>query len=91
LQLAEILPSGDYRIIMQNNPLKDALEYIQEPTQIFSTISLYTGLSRDEIVEDLRNKVKALQWMVGKGINDVDKIGLIMSRYYQNKPFQNVV
>ena len=91
LQLAEILPSGDYRIIMQNNPLKDALEYIHEPTQIFSTISLYTGLSRDEIVEDLRNKVKALQWMVGKGINDVDKIGLIMSRYYQNKPFQNVV
>ncbi|HII65203.1 TPA: hypothetical protein HA295_00320, partial [Candidatus Woesearchaeota archaeon] len=55
------------------------------------TISLYTGLSKEEIIQDLRSKVKVLQWMVEKNINDVNKIGLIMSRYYQNKPFQHIL
>lgn len=91
LQVAEVLPAGECRVIMQFNPLRDTLEYIAEPSQIFSTVSLYTGLSREEIVGDLRSKVKILQWMVGKNITDVNKIGLIMSRYYQNKPFQHIL
>ncbi len=90
LQIAEMLPSGDYRLIMQFNPLKDQMEYIAEPLQVFSTISLYTGIPKEDIISDLRNKVKVLQWMVGKNITDVNKIGLIMARYYQNKPFQHI-
>ncbi|HIH05009.1 TPA: CpaF family protein [Candidatus Woesearchaeota archaeon] len=91
LQIAEILPSGEPRIIMQLNPLRGQMEYIAEPLHVFGTISLYTGLSKEEIIQDLRSKVKVLQWMVEKNINDVNKIGLIMSRYYQNKPFQHIL
>ena len=91
LQIAEILPSGDYRLVMQFNPLKNQMEYIAEPLHVFNTITLYTGLSKEEIIHDLRSKVKVLQWMVEKNINDVNKIGLIMSRYYQNKPFQHIL
>ena len=91
LQMAEILPSGDYNIIMQLNPLKASLEYIAEPLHFFNTISLYTGMPKQDIVDDLRNKVRVLQWMVAKNIDDVNKIGLIMSKYYQNKPFQHIL
>ncbi len=91
LQVAEILPSGDYNIVMQLNPLKASMEYIAEPLHFFNTISLYTGMPKQDIVEDLRNKVRVLQWMVAKNIDDVNKIGLIMSKYYQNKPFQHIL
>lgn len=90
-QIAEMLPSGDYNVVMQFNPLKGAMEYIAEPLHFFNTISLYTGMPKQDIVEDLRNKVRVLQWLVAKNIDDVNKIGLIMSKYYQNKPFQHIL
>jgi flagellar protein FlaI len=91
LQVAEILPSGEYNIIMQLNPLKGTLDYIAEPLHFFNIISLYTGMAKQDILQDLRNKVKVLEWMVSKNIADVNKIGLIMSKYYQNKPFQHIL
>ena len=86
LQIAEILPNGDPRVLMQFNPVRDILEIINEPLAIVETLNLYTGLSKQEIYLDMQAKMKILQWLVGKNISDVNKIGLIMSKYYRNKP-----
>ena len=88
LQIAEVLPNGDARVLMQSNAQKDALEKISEPETIFETLKLYTGLSKEEVLADLKNKIEILQWMVSENVNDVHKIGLIMSKYYINKPFK---
>ena len=90
LQIAEVLPNGDPRTLMQLNPIKDTLEIVNEPLAIIETLSLYVGLSRPDIYADLQSKINILGWMVRKNINDVNKIGLIMSNYYHNKPFMQL-
>jgi len=90
LQIGEILPNGDARPIIQLNALKDELEIIAEPTTIFETLNLYTGLTKENILNDINEKIGILKWMVQKNINDINKIGLIMSNYYKKKPFSHI-
>ena len=75
---------------MQLNPLKDTLEVFNEPLAIVETLSLYTGLSKQDIYADMQSKISILRWLVGKNVADVNKLGMIMSKYYHNKPFMNV-
>ena len=87
LQIAEIMPNGDTNVLMQLNQVRDKLEIVGEPVAIMDTLNLYTGLSKDEIFDDMQAKIKILRWMVDNKIADVHKIGMIMSKYYRNKPF----
>jgi len=87
LQIAEVLPNGDARVLMQLNPVKDTLDIINEPLAIIETLNLYTGLSKGEIYADMESKINVLKWIVSMNILDVNKIGLIMAKYYQHKPF----
>ncbi len=87
LQIAEILPNGDARTLMQHNPIRDTLDIVNEPLAILETLNLYTGLSKSEIYADIQSKITILRWMVSRNIIDVNKIGLIISKYYRNKPF----
>ncbi|MBI2124372.1 CpaF family protein [Candidatus Pacearchaeota archaeon] len=86
LQIAEITQEGNARVIMQLNPLKDSLEFVNEPSTMVETLNLYTGLSKEGMFEDIQSKIAVLKWVVGNNITDINKIGLLMSRYYQNKP-----
>ncbi len=90
LQIAEILPNGDARVLMQLNPIRDTLEIVNEPLTILETLNLYIGLSKSEIYADMQSKIEILKWMVSRNILDVNKIGLIMSKYYHNKPFMQL-
>jgi hypothetical protein len=86
LQIAEILPNGDPRILMQLNPIRDKLEFLNEPLAMLETLSLYTGMSKSNIYSDLKSKIKILKWMASRNVININKIGLIMSRYYQDRP-----
>ena len=90
LQIAEVLPDGNARILMQLSPLRDVLEIVNEPLAIVETLNLYTGLSKSEIYADMQSKISILKWMVSRNITDVNKIGMIMSKYYHNKPFMQL-
>jgi len=90
LQIAEVLPNGDARVLMQLNPIKGALEIISEPLAILDTLNLYTGLSKTDVYADIQAKIEILKWMVSRNIIDVNKIGLLMSKYYHNKPFMQL-
>ena len=86
LQIAEVNEEGDARVIMQLNQQKDQLELINEPKAIYETLSLYAGLSKEEIQKDMESKIQILKWMAERNVNDINKIGTLMSRYYQNRP-----
>jgi len=81
-QLAEITPSGDPRILLQHNPIKDTLEEINPSIYMRNRIKLYTGMSDDEIEIDLKEKERILRYLVKKKIDDLHKLGIIMSKYY---------
>lgn len=85
LQIAELTPSGDPRILMQFNAQKDSLEKINESESVINTISLYTGMSREQIVDDLKQKQAILSWMLRKNIFDINQIGAVMAKYYTGR------
>ncbi|MGV8150184.1 MAG: type II/IV secretion system ATPase subunit [Candidatus Woesearchaeota archaeon] len=82
LQLAEVTPAGDPKILFQLNVARDSLEKISNSETVLERLKLYTGWSEEEIANDLKQKVKILQWMIAKNIEHVDQIGLIMAKYY---------
>jgi len=90
LQIGEILHDGDSRPLMQLNIAKDELEKINEPEIIYETLNLYTGMSKEDTENNIDEKIDILKWMVKNNINDINKIGMIMSKYYLKKPFKNV-
>ncbi len=85
LQLAEILESGDERVFYQYNVSKGKFELLRKPNRIINTINLYTGMSYDQIMKEIEEKKRILDWMVKKDITDINKIGLLISRYYRMK------
>ena len=91
LQIGEVLHSGDAKTIMQLNVIEDTLQKLNEPTTMFETLNLYTGLSKEKIEEDINEKIGILKWMVQNNIIDINRIGLIMSKYYRKQPFKNVI
>lgn len=82
LQLAEVTPLGDSKVLYQLNVSDDVLEKISVSENVMDRLQLYTGLNFDEIMVDMRNKIKILNWMVEKNIDHVDQIGIVMSKYY---------
>jgi archaeal flagellar protein FlaI len=55
IQIAELTKTGDPRILMQYNALKDKLEKVNESQEIFKTISLYTGMTKNKY-KRIKNK-----------------------------------
>lgn len=85
LQFAEMEKNGDARVFMQLDVLKDQLLQTSEAQRTMETLNLYTGLSTQEIMADLREKISILKWMTAEKITDVHQIGIIMSKYYLGK------
>ncbi len=82
LQVAEITPTGDAKILLKLNVAKDTLEQVAKSDTMMERLRLYTGLTDEEISNDLKEKVKILKWLVNKQSFDVNEIGLIIAKYY---------
>ena len=85
LQIAELDKSGDAKVLMQLDVVKDKLLKVAEAERTFDTLYLYTGLTQAEIKKDLAEKASILKWLISENITDVHQIGLIMSKYYSGK------
>lgn len=85
LQIAELTSEGDPRILMQLNAQKDKLEQVNESVKLLKSISLYTGLSKEAIMADIKEKQAILKWMIEKEIFDVNDIGKVMAKYYNGQ------
>lgn len=88
LQIAEITPTGEGRVLRQLDIAKDQLVDVNKPKYVFETLKLYTGLSEEQIAEDLKEKISVLKWIVQNNINNVDKVGDIFRKYYARKYVQ---
>ncbi|MGM5481342.1 MAG: type II/IV secretion system ATPase subunit [Nanobdellota archaeon] len=82
LQIAEIKPSGDPNVLLQLNAHDDILEKVSESNVVFERLKLYSGLSIEQIKDDLEEKKKILNWMVDHEVFDLELVGKVMSKYY---------
>jgi len=85
LQIAEVLSEGEAHVLMQLDVQKDKIEKISASKILTERLKLYTGLSGNNLDEDLKKKVKVLNWLVKNNIEDVNDVGAIMSKYYSGK------
>ncbi len=84
-QVAEIASDGSPRILMQHDMLNDTMVNVAEPQAFFQTLNLFSGMSKEDIYQDIQEKILVLKWMVKNDIKDVNEIGLIISDYYTGK------
>jgi archaeal flagellar protein FlaI len=83
-QVAEIKEDGTENVLMQYSTTKDRLETVNKSVVLYSTIELYTGLSKKDIDKDLADKKRVLEYLVKKKINTVESVGRVMAEYYTN-------
>lgn len=85
-QIAEILPSSELNILMQLDFQKDKLLKLNNSKSLTDTLQLYTGMTKNEMLRDLNQKEKILQWLIKQKINTVETVGRVMAEYYTNFP-----
>ena len=49
------------------------------------TLQMFTGMTRNEIKKDIKEKELVLNWMVKHNINIVDDVGRVVAEYYTDK------
>lgn len=83
LQIAEILPTGDPNVLLQLDVWNDQLVKVRDSESVMEKLHLYTGMSADQLSEDLQKKIRVLKWMTLNKKEDVHDIGIVISKFYR--------
>lgn len=84
-QIAEVTEDGDANVLQQYDFKKDVLVKKNESKSFRETLELYTGYTKKEIENDLKEKENILKYMVKQKINTIDRVGFLMANYYTNQ------
>ncbi|RLG14727.1 MAG: hypothetical protein DRN66_01300 [Candidatus Nanohalarchaeota archaeon] len=87
-EVAELISVDDkckINLIYRWNAQTDTVEKINEVYRIYDEISMYSGMTKEEIEKDLANKVMILDWMMKNKIKTVDSVGKILAEYYRDE------
>jgi flagellar protein FlaI len=88
-EVAEIVPATEGREFQLNylyrwNSREQKFVKINESTRIFNDLNLHTGMNRDEINKNLKEKEEVLQWMLDNKIENIDEVGKVLEEYYKD-------
>ncbi|MGA2799899.1 MAG: ATPase, T2SS/T4P/T4SS family [Candidatus Micrarchaeaceae archaeon] len=85
LELGEVLTTGDVNVLYKWNILNDKYSQISEMTRLLETFTLYGGLTKKDMAEDIAEKNTVLDWMVRNNITGIDDAGFVVANYYKHK------
>lgn len=81
--------SGDMNVelnpIYKWVPTTDEIIELNKPTRLLEELKLYTGMTTEEVDNDLKEKIQILDWLVKNNVKDINKVGKVISEYYTNK------
>ena len=60
----------------------DEIEKKRESDNIMDKLKMHTGMDREEIYDNIEDKEKVLQWMLDRGVTDVNEVGMLIGEYY---------
>ena len=90
-QVAEIIPS--YK--SDNINITPSILYKEKPdgnivavnttTRVFEALNMHTGMTMKEMEQEMKDKMKILNWLVNNNINTVNEVGKVVSEYYTNE------
>jgi archaeal flagellar protein FlaI len=87
LQVAELLETGDANILYEFDVARDEMRMMNKPQRLYKTLKLFSGLSEQQMKDDMKDKIRLLKYLVTKNIDDVHEIGSIVADYYSNKDY----
>jgi flagellar protein FlaI len=91
-QVAELLPAGDVQekrksnlnILYRCKP--DGTITAHDPcVRVIDELRKHTGMTDNEFVGELKEKMSVLDYMVKKNVKDIDSVGRTIAEYYSNK------
>jgi len=80
LELAEILTSQGSDV-----ELNYLYRWTPRSDRVVEDLNMHTGMTLNEIVDDLKEREAILGWLMKRGIMDIEKLGLIMKKYYEDR------
>ena len=66
-------------------PRTDTFEMVGEGTRYLKELNLHTGMTKEEIFQDIKGRATIIKWMMNNKLSDMESVGRIMSLYY-SKP-----
>ncbi|MGC8652113.1 MAG: type II/IV secretion system ATPase subunit [Candidatus Micrarchaeia archaeon] len=85
LEYGEVLRDGDINVLYKWNMRDDTFSHVNDMSRLMELLTLYGGLTRTEISDEIAEKSKVLNWMVKNNILDVNESGLVVAHYYKRK------
>ena len=90
LEIAELVGGATEADITTNTiyrwrPRNDSFDMVGEPNKYLKEINLHTGMTKDEIYQDIANRAIIIKWLIKNKMNDIESVGRIMALYY-SKP-----
>lgn len=86
-EVVEVVPTKDgisLNHLYRWQPRTDRFEKVNDSIRIFEELSLHTGLTPQEIQDDLSKKADILQWLLDNKVTDHDIVGEIFRFYYKD-------
>lgn len=84
-QVAEILKDASPNVLLQFDIRQDKTLTVNHSLRLMPELELQTGLTTQEINQNLREKSLILTWLAKKNINEINDIGKVIATYYINK------
>lgn len=72
-------------VIYRWRPRTDTFEMVGEPNKYLKEINLHTGMTKEEIYQDIKNRATIIKWMIANKLSDMESVGRLISLYY-SKP-----
>ncbi|MCL5099777.1 MAG: type II/IV secretion system ATPase subunit [Candidatus Marsarchaeota archaeon] len=85
LEFGEMLSSGDINVLYRWNMRDDTFPRIGDMTRLAEILSLYGGLSKQDIETEIKERSMILDWMVRNNVIGVNDSGFVIANYYKNK------
>jgi len=91
LEVAEFIPgeAGKFgsrlEILYRWKPNTDTIERARSSIRLINEIRLHTGMTDDQMEEDLKEKEAILQWMLDNNVKTVNTVGKVVAEYYHDK------
>jgi len=88
-EIAEIIPGESGKEFELNylyhwNTRAREFVKVNDSKRIMDDLSMHTGMSRDDIKRDIKEKEEILNWMLKNDIKDLEAVGATMEEYYKS-------
>ncbi|MEK6923754.1 MAG: ATPase, T2SS/T4P/T4SS family [Candidatus Micrarchaeota archaeon] len=85
-EIAEVVPSDNsvsMNILYKWDAREDKLVKVGDSLRVFSDLSMHTGLTTKEIMQDLSEKQVVIDGLISENLAKVGDVGRVIARYYR--------